>query len=238
MGAITPAAALEALRALGDPARAAAAAAYHATARPCLGVPVPQITELTRSWRAGMDIADRVALAAALWDADFHESRIAAAKLFVQARIRPDAAVWAEIRRWVPMLDGWALTDHAAEAGSRRLAADPARLDDLEAWARDPSPWVRRAAFMFTLPWARQRHPRPDDRDRSERVLGWAAAAARDRDRFVQKAIATWLRTLARHDAARARDFLDGPGMALKPFARREAARGLRPAPGPGQRGR
>lgn len=226
-GDVTPGAALAALRSLADPQRAEGMAAYHKAPRVYLGVPVPEITAMATGWRAGLTPDQRAALAGALWDSDIHEARVAAAKLLVQARIRPDAAVWAEILRWVPGFDGWALADHAAEAGSRRLAADPSRLDEVARWTESPSIWVRRAAFTFTLPWAKLRHPGPEDLARRERVLGWAEASVGDRDWFIQKAIAWWLRTLSKPDPERVRAFLDGPGAALKPFARREAARHL-----------
>jgi 3-methyladenine DNA glycosylase AlkD len=58
-------------------------------------------------------------------------------------------------------------------------------------------------------------------------VLGWAAGYADDRDWFIQKAIAWWLRDLSRHDADRSRAFLADHGARLKPFARKEAARHL-----------
>lgn len=220
-------AALAALNALADADRAVQAAAYHKVSRPYLGIAVPQVTELAKSWRSGMDPDARAALAAALWDTDIHEARVAAAKLLVQARIRPDAAVWAEISRWVPQFDAWAIADHAAEAGSRRLVAEPARLDAVESWTASPLMWARRAAFVFTLPWAKLTHPGAEDLARRDRILGWAATAATEREWFMQKAVAWWLRTLSKHDPARVQAFLDGPGTALKPFARREASKYL-----------
>jgi 3-methyladenine DNA glycosylase AlkD len=52
---------------------------------------------------------------------------------------------------------------------------------------------------------------------------------ADDRDWFIQKAIAWWLRDLSKHDPARTRTFLAAHGDRLKPFARTEAARLLSP---------
>ena len=120
---VTPDTALAELRALADPARAAGAAAYHKAARDYLGIPVPVLTERAKAWRAALDIPGRVALADALWRTDIHEARIAAAKLLAQARIRDDAAVWRLIASWVPEFDGWAIADHACDAGARRLVA-------------------------------------------------------------------------------------------------------------------
>ena len=79
----------------------------------------------------------------------------------------------------------------------------------------------------MTLPWTRQNHPKPAELAIRDRVLGWCARLATDRDWFIQKAVAWWLRDLSKHDAPRARDWLAAHGETLKPFARREAARHL-----------
>lgn len=224
---MTPEAALAELRAQGDPARAAGAAVYHKAAREYLGVPVPVIADMAKRWREGLDTAARVALADALWRTDIHDARIAAAKLLTQARIRDDDLVWRLIVSWVPQCDAWAIADHACDAGERRLAADPARIDEVETWTRSPRMWTRRAALVITLPWTKQNHPTPQDLAIRDRVLGWAAAMADDRDWFIQKAIAWWLRDLSKHDPDRTRAWLSAHGARLKSFARTEAAKHL-----------
>ena len=224
--AATPDEALAALVAAGDPAKATDMAAYHKAPRRYLGVPNPAIDDLVAGWRAQRDVPGRVALAHGLWQSDIHEARIAAAKLLTQARIRDhEPAVWTEVLSWVPGFDAWAIADHACKAIERRLAAEPARLDAVEGWTADPNPWVRRAALVATLPWTKQRHPDAAETAARERILGWAAGYAADRDWFIQKAVGWWLRSLSIHDPERVRAFLDGPGRSLKPFARREALR-------------
>jgi 3-methyladenine DNA glycosylase AlkD len=224
--ALDSTAVLAELEALADPAKSAEIAAYHKTPRVYLGVAAPEIYALADRWRAGRSVAERVALAAALWDSNLHEARMAAARLLTQARIHEDEPlVWAEFLRWVPGFDGWALADHACKAGERRLVHDPSRLDIVETWTRDPNMWVRRATLVVTLPWSKLTHPTPAQIAERERILGWAAAQVADRDWFIQKAIAWWLRSLSRHDAVRTRAFLDAHGAAMKGFARRDAAR-------------
>jgi 3-methyladenine DNA glycosylase AlkD len=218
-------AALAQLLALSDDARAAEVATYHKAPRRYLGVPVPQVEALVSEWRAALSLDDRIALASGLWDSDIHEARVAAAKLLTQARIRPDDAAWTLLASWVPQFDAWAIADHACSALSRRLVAEPARLDAVEAWTSHPNMWARRAALVATLPWTKQNHPRPEDLAIRDRILGWAAAYVSDRDWFIQKAIAWWVRDLSRHDPDRARAFLAAHGAGLKSFARKEAAR-------------
>ena len=107
-------------------------------------------------------------------------------------------------------------------------------------WSPIPpgSTWWRagpatRTCGFAAPPWSRPFPGRgsptraPTKRAARERILGWAEALVPDRDWFIQKAVAWWLRSLSIHDPARVRAFVDGPGRALKPFARREALRRL-----------
>jgi 3-methyladenine DNA glycosylase AlkD len=87
--------------------------------------------------------------------------------------------------------------------------------------------WTRRAALVMTLPWTKQNFPKEQDLAIRARVLGWCATLAEDRDWFIQKAVAWWLRDLSKHDAGAVREFLAAHGDRLKPFARKEAARHL-----------
>jgi 3-methyladenine DNA glycosylase AlkD len=215
------------LQALATPAKAAEMAAYHKADRPYLGVSNPEIDALADGWRAELSLEDRLALAAGLWQTNIHEARIAAAKLLTQARIRPDEAAWDLIVSWVPDFDAWAIADHVSIAGQKRLVADPARLDTVESWVTSPQMWTRRAALVMTLPWTKQNFPKPQDLAIRARVLGWCATLAPDRDWFIQKAIAWWVRDLSKHDPEAARGFLADHGERLKPFARKEAARHL-----------
>ncbi|PIE07613.1 MAG: DNA alkylation repair protein [Rhodobacterales bacterium] len=225
---MTPEAAIAALEALGDPARAEQLAAYMKVERRYLGLRVPQVTALTREWRRGLSLEARVALADGLWKSNIHEARLAAAKLLTQARIRDDEAVWRLIASWVPDFDGWALADHACMAGHRRLVAVPARIGEVEGWTASPHLWTRRAALVITLPWTRQNHPKPEELAVRDRVLGWAASYVDDREWFIQKAVAWWIRDLSKHDPARARAFLEAHGDRMKAFARKEAGKHLR----------
>ena len=220
--------ALAQLRALADPAKAQEMAAYHKIARPYLGVAVPPIDALARHWRQTLPLEARLALAAGLWETGIHETMVAAAKLLEQARIRPDdSGAWSLISNWAETFEGWATADHASIAGQKRLVADPSRLDVVERWTTHTNMWTRRAALVMTLPWAKMNNPKPQDLEIRDTVLGWAAAYVPDRDWFIQKSIAWWLRDLSRHDPDRTRRFLIRHGDGMKPFARTEAARHL-----------
>lgn len=218
--------ALAALKSTANAQKAEEMARYHKVERPYLGVANPEIDACTKAWRKDLDLTDRLALADALWQSNIHEARVAAAKLLTQARIRPDdRAAWELIQSWLPDFDAWAIADHASIAGQKRLAFDPTRLDDVEPWTRSDHMWTRRAALVMTLPWTKNRNPKPDEIEQRERILGWAASYVSDPEWFIQKAVAWWLRDLSKRDPDRTRSFLATHGEAMKPFARREAAR-------------
>jgi len=221
--------ALPELASLGDAYKAGEMAAYHKAERPYFGIANPLIYECCARWREACTLEERVTLAADLWDSNVHEARVAAAKLLVQARIRPDDDVWRLIASWVPSFDAWAVADHACGAGSRRLIANPARLDEVEAWTTSDHMWTKRAALVMTLPWTKQTHPKPEDVEARERILGWAASYTTDPDPFIQKSVSWWLRDLGRRDPDRVWAFLDAHGDAMKPHARKDASRKLPP---------
>ncbi|WP_170466106.1 DNA alkylation repair protein [Ruegeria arenilitoris] len=219
---------LDQIKAHADPDRGKQMAAYHKVDRPYLGVANPVLNDLTRAWRQELDVPARVELAGAFWQTDIHEGRVAAAKLLTQARIRLDDAVWDILQSWLPDFDAWAIADHACMAMQKRLSADPIRLDQVEIWTSSDHMWTRRAALVATLPWTKQNHPKSDDLLRRDRILGWAASYVPDRDWFIQKSIAWWLRELSKHDPDRVVAFLNAHGPGMKPFARKEAGKYLK----------
>lgn len=219
---------LDQIKAHADPERAKGMAAYHKASREYIGVSNPVINDLTKSWRQSLTVENRVSLADELWKTDIYEARLSAAKLLTQARIRPDEGAWALLQSWLVDFDSWAIADHACMAAQKRLTADPTRLDQVQEWTQSEHMWTRRAALVATLPWTKQNHPSEADLEHRDRILGWAASYVPDRDWFIQKAIAWWLRELSKHDAQRVIDFLDQHGKAMKPFARKEGFRFLK----------
>lgn len=219
---------LAALEVHADPARADQMRAYHKIDRPFLGLSNEVPNQLAQDLRRSLPLDDRLALADALWQTNIFEARITAAKLLVQARIRPsDDSTWQLIQAWMPDFDSWAIADAVAMAGQRRLTADPSRLDTVEGWTTSDHLWTKRAALVFTLPWTKQRHPKPEELAARDRILGWAAAYTEDPEWFIQKGVAWWLRDLSRKDPERVRAFLAEHGEKMKPFARKEAAKYL-----------
>lgn len=224
---MTPDDALDQIAAQADSERAKGMQAYHRIARPYLGVPNPVLNDLAQTWRRQLSVAERLELARGLWATNTHEARVTAAKLLTQARIAPDLEVWRTLADWVAEFDAWAIADHVAKAGERRLMADPARLDEVATWLERDHLWSRRATLVMTLPWAKLPNPSARQNDERERILGWAARLAEDRGWFLQKAVGWWLRDLSKHAPDRVRAFLDRNGEKMKGFAQAEARRFL-----------
>lgn len=116
--------------------------------------------------------------------------------------------------------DGWALEDLLAHAAWKCILADEKKLDTLEQWTQHPNFWMRRAALVYTLPFAK---PGRDP----ERMLRWASSYVSDPEWFIQKAIGWWLRVLGEHNPERVILFLSSHWENLKGVARKEATRKL-----------
>jgi 3-methyladenine DNA glycosylase AlkD len=225
---MTPENAIADIKALSDPAKPAQMLEYHKVDRPYLGTANPDIEALCKTWRAELPLNDRLSLCHGLWASNIHEARIAAAKLLTQARIRPDDnGAWEMICSWLPDFDAWAIADHVCIAAQKRIVADPSRLNTVEGWTTSPEMWTRRAALVSTLPFARLNNLKPAEQEARERILIWAASYLGDKDWFIQKAVASWLRDLSKHDPARTEAFLAEFGDLMKTWARKEAGQYL-----------
>jgi 3-methyladenine DNA glycosylase AlkD len=225
---MTPDDAITALRAHADPTRAEGMRTYHKQTREVLGLSNAITGELATAWRKDHDLPGLVALAQGLWASDIFEARLAAGKLFLQARIKPDdTPAWDCITGFVPEFDSWAIADAVAQGGAKRLLQEPSRLDQVEGWITSEHLWTRRAALVFTLPFTKSRHPNQIEAAARARILGWCANLAPDLEWFIQKAIAWWLRDLSKRDPETVAAWIATHGATLKPFAAREAARHL-----------
>jgi len=219
--------ALSQMKAHIEPGRAEGMRGYHKIDREYLGIANGPLDDLAKEWRRSLSVDERVSLADGLWQTNIYEARVVAAKLLTQARIKDDGAVWRLIASWVPDFDCWAIADHAMMAGQRRVTADPSRLDEVETWTTSDHMWTKRAALVMTLPFNRTRDASDEERATRERVLNWAAGYVDDKQWFIQKAVAWWLRDLSKRDPERVKEFLKTYGEQMKNFARKEASKYL-----------
>ena len=211
----------QALRELGSPERAEWEKRYQKSRWEHWGVSLPGMDVAIRETLGDLRQDEALELCRRLWREPVWDLKIVAGRILARKSIAPDAKVWGFVTERLIDLDGWAVADNLASVASRCLIEDSGRLEVVEAWIETPHLWTRRAALVFTLPWAKE------NRD-PERMLGWSARLAEDPEWFIQKAIGWWLRELSKRDPKRVRRFLTEHGGKLKGVARREATKYLK----------
>lgn len=209
---------LEQIKRLGSEERAARDQLYHKSRRIHWGAPAPQTNELVRSVAKNLSQEELLSLAKELWETDLFDPMVCAGKLLTRAK--PTPAVWNLVNYFLTKVDGWALEDILCHIAWKCILADETRLDEVEKWTAHPNFWWRRAALVYTLPYAKPgRNP--------DRMLEWASSYATDPEWFIQKAIGWWLRVLGEHDPDKVLIFLKKHWPVLKGVARKEATRKL-----------
>ena len=219
--ASTEARLIQALRARSDPKRAEWEKRYQKSRWEHWGVALPGMDAAIRQTVGDLAQDEALSLCRRLWREPVWDLKIVAGRILARKSTAADAAVWGFVTERLTDLDGWAAADNLADVASRCLIADPSRLDVVEAWIESPHLWTRRAALVFTLPWAK------GGRD-PKRMLGWTARLADDREWFIQKAIGWWLRELSKRDPERVQRFLEEHGSKLTGVAKREATKYLK----------
>lgn len=208
------------LQTLGDTNRASADQQYHKSSRIHWGVSVPACDKLTKTLCKQMSEQELIALAKDLWDTNLFDPMVCAAKILSFPRLQPSNELWKTIRNFLQQVDGWALEDHLAHVAWKCILADKSLLDELEEWTKHSNFWMRRAALVYTLPFAKPgQNP--------ERMLGWASTYVPDSEWFIQKSIGWWLRVLGEHNPERVVIFLNAHWEKLRGFSRKEATRKL-----------
>ncbi|MFD0632555.1 DNA alkylation repair protein [Catenulispora yoronensis] len=150
----------------------------------------------TRTWgrRAGHD--EVTGLAAALWDSDVYERRLAAVFVLAQG-VRllgaPDLQDVTLMLRDAPM---WSLVDPLSGdvAGKVALRDREGSGRTLDLWADDGDFWLRRASLLALIPGIRE--GRPD----LVRFTRYADPMVEEREFFIRKAIGWVLREIAYKD--------------------------------------
>lgn len=211
---------LKELQKFGDATRAIADQRYHKSSREHWGISVPACDKLMRTLCKNIADEELLSLAKDLWETNLFDPMVCAAKILSFPRLQPSKELWKTIRNFLQQVDGWALEDHLAHVAWKCILADKSLLDELEEWTKHSNFWMRRAALVYTLPFAKPgQNP--------ERMLGWASIYAPDSEWFIQKSIGWWLRVLGEHNPDRVVIFLNAHWEKLKGVARKEATRKL-----------
>ena len=141
--------------------------------RPHWGIKMPQLDGVVKRHVKQHTTAGLLQLAQTLWDSGTFDLMMAAGRILGRREIPVSPRLWHTLDAWLDDVDGWALEDVLAPAAWKCLLDDPAVLDDMEHWTTHPGVWRRRAALVYTLPYAKPGHD-------PERVLTWAAGYAAD----------------------------------------------------------
>lgn len=211
---------IQELKDLENLERAIADQRYHKSSREHWGISAPVRNTLVRKCTKSLSEQELLSLAKKLWETNLFDLMIFAATILSHPKVKPTHELWTIILHFLKSVDGWALEDQLAKSAWKCILADESLLDEVEKWTQSSNFWMRRAALVYTLPFAKPgRNP--------ERMLGWAALYAKDSEWFIQKAIGWWLRILGEHDPKRVIVFLHSQWEYLKGVARKEATRKL-----------
>ena len=171
---------------------------------PVLGVSTPRLRGVVRATvdrLAGAPLSRARSLARSLWQGATFEEKVVAIELLGSRILADDGGAWRLETRWVDAATGWALSDTlAAGPIADQVAAHPERFRELLRWTRSKNLWRRRASAYALRAWVRS-----GELDRPfallERLLD-------DRERWVQRAVGTWLRECWKKDRPRTERFL------------------------------
>jgi 3-methyladenine DNA glycosylase AlkD len=181
---------------LGEPRRATREKSYLKSNLTHLGVPVPEIRKVAKSFhKSHPDLSrrDLVALVDGLWAEPVHELRVAGIELLVlysDLLRKEDIDLVEELIR---RSSTWALVDPlATSVTSNLIGRFPHLADRLDVWARDEYMWLRRSALLALLPPLRAAG---GDFDRFGR---YADQMLDETDFFIRKAIGWVLREVSK----------------------------------------
>jgi len=211
-----------------DPERQAVADWYFPTAMRVLGVRAPALRRVVRAHRTELrdeppEVA--IALAQALVDSNVMEARQVAYELVESHPTALDRISRAEVEALGRGIDNWASVDgFSCCVAGRAWLRGRIRDSTVRRWARSRDRWWRRAALASTVPLnVASRGGRGDP----ARTLMICELLAADPDDMVVKALSWALRSLAAHDEAAVRSFLDRHRDAIAARVKREVGNKL-----------
>jgi len=182
------------LRAAGSAERAAGSQNYLKSRMPFSGTTVPAARAIVTRWRRAQPqlTGERLTqVAAALWDGEFFECRLAAVILLADRRMLLAADDAPFIERLLRSSGTWALVDSlAADVMGSLVERFPADLHPvLDRWVADEDFWLRRSALLALLVPLRRGQPA-----NFERFARYADTMLAEREFFIRKAIGWVLR--------------------------------------------
>ena len=186
---------------LGTAARATYDQQYHKSEFAHMGVPTPDLRKLVKGMYKEIGgrratHADITTLAAALWDTDIYERRLAAVFLLAQGVRQLTAADLQNLTLMLRDAPMWSLVDPISGdiAGKIALRDREGTAPTLDDWATDPDFWLRRAALLALIPGIRE------GKADLVRFTRYADPMLTEREFFIRKALGWVLREIAHKD--------------------------------------
>jgi 3-methyladenine DNA glycosylase AlkD len=216
---------VEALIPLGTPERAVQEKRYLKSGLDFLGVTVPDTRRVVVAAvreHPGLDRAEAIGWALALWREPVHERRMAAVEVLrLQVRALRSADL-PTVELLIREALSWALVDPlAADIAGKIVLTHPGGWPLIDRWATDEDFWVRRSALLSLLPGIRGGEP---DLARFGR---YATPLLCEKEFFIRKAIGWVLREISKKDPAFVTTYTKQHLHAMSGVTFREAVRRL-----------
>lgn len=210
------------LRAMQNPERAKGVQQYFKHEIVALGIDTPTLRgycrEQVRQLKPAWSIGEAIALCDRLLQEEEMELRGAGLLILgaFKKEFKPALLAWA--KRWLDTrLDNWALVDgFCGTVLSPLMEAHPSAEANLRAWSRERLLWVRRAALVTLVPFARRG-------THLELAYSLASEHFADPEDLMHKATGWLLREAGKTDMPRLRTFLLQHGRAIPRTALRYA---------------
>lgn len=219
------------LAAYADAERAEGAARYLKSARPHLGVRVPDVRRTVREALRTDGVADReavLAVARALWASATYEHRLAAVSVLASATATLTCDDLAVVEDMLRTAETWAIVDPLAIEVAAPVCDGGATGTPcgavLDRWARDDDFWVRRASLLALMPALRA------GRGDWERFGRYADGMLDEREFFLRKAIGWVLRETAKKRPTLVSEWIAARPGRVPVLAVREGVRHLDPS--------
>ena len=200
--------AVERLKAMGDPVKAAGARRYFKGTIASYGVAAPGIralaAELFGLVKEAWTVDDAIRFADLVFSAPELETKAVGALVLARFKKTLPRSLFAKIRGWLAAdrLDNWASVDvFCPEIVGALLVRYPALVAEIRRWPSHPNRWVKRASAVSFLKLAK----RPEFR---AALYANARALLPEKDDLVQKANGWLLREAGKGDAAELEAFL------------------------------
>jgi 3-methyladenine DNA glycosylase AlkD len=169
---------VHALRTYADPVRATYDRKYHKSTREHWGITAPHLDAVIKPFVKHHSVPTLLQVAQELWHTQTFDLMIAAARILGQKHIPASEELWHLITTFLRDVDGWALEDTLAPAAWKCFLHQPAVLDEIERWTGHEQMWMRRAALIYTLPYAKPGYD-------PERILTWMGQYTSDPAWFI-----------------------------------------------------